>query len=122
MLILLSFQCHNMRDLDSPDHMADMDINRLARAVVWSPTSWQTWFYFGRACCSAAERKAFLLGERCISTAGELDPNNYRLWLELGHLRLRLGKREEAREAFARVKQLRYWVTVPEIEPRANDN
>lgn len=119
LLILLSFQCRNMRDLDSPARMTDMDIDRLARAVVWSPTSWQTWFYFGRACWLKAERKAFLLGERCISTAGELDPNNYRLWLELGQLRLKLGKREEARKAFARAKKLRYWVTVPEIELRA---
>lgn len=112
---ILSLHAHSMRVMDSPGRMADLGIRRLAVAMQWSPVSWQTWFYFGRECCRDRQRESKLLGERCITEAARLDPNNYLLWRELGHLRLKLGMTDKARTAFARTKELRYWVDVPDI-------
>ena len=54
-------------------------------------------------------------GEECLTRATELDPNNYILWLELGKLRHQLKMIPEAKVAFARVKELRFWVNVPKL-------
>jgi hypothetical protein len=58
----------------------------------------------------------YRMGERWISQAAAYDPKNYRLWKELGDLRLYLGDRAGARQAYDRVKALRPWVQVPELE------
>jgi len=117
LVCILSLQAGNMARLDSPARMADLDLRQLSRSLEWSPVSWQAWFYFGRECCRDSRRESKLLGERCVTRATELDPNNYLLWRELGHLRLKLGMTDAARKAFARAKELRYWLDVPEIPP-----
>ena len=41
------------------------------------------------------------------------DPSNYRHWVKLGELRLKLGDHAGAREAYERAHALRSWVGVP---------
>ena len=57
----------------------------------------------------------YRLGESCFSQAAAYDPNNYRLWREVGLLRLRLDDRAGARAAFQRVHELRTWVDFPAV-------
>ena len=125
LLVLLALTGHwrAMRVSDSPRHLIQAEREDLARAVVWAPSSWQAWCYFGYSLLDGNPRAAHL-GERCVTRATELDPNNYVLWKGLGTLRQRLGMIPEARAAYARVKELRYWVSVPNLpdpEPPAKE-
>ncbi len=116
LLILLSLagSWKQMRASDSPRHLIQAEREDLARALTWAPSSWQAWCYFGYALLDGGQ-EASRLGERCVTRSAELDPNNYVLWKSLGELRQSLGMIPEARAAFARVKELRYWVTVPDL-------
>jgi Flp pilus assembly protein TadD len=96
--------------------MLKLDKTTLAKTVIWAPSSWQAWYYFGFALNNQTDNKqASLLGEECVTRAAELDPNNYRLWLELGKLRQQLNMIPEARVAFSKAKALRFWVNVPDL-------
>ena len=113
-LLLLAPLARRMRTLDSPGAIAGLEGRTAAAALTWVPTSWQAWYRLGQL-CDRAGGPADRVARQAYTVAGELDPNNYKLWLAIGKLRLRHGDRAGAREAFARVKKLRYWVTVPEV-------
>ncbi len=100
---------------DTPRAARSATPDQLARAIAWAPTSWQDWYSFGRQACLMNSPESWALGERCIAQAAAYDPNNYRLWLELGKLRLHLGDRAGARQAFERVRALRAWVPLPPV-------
>jgi len=111
----LSLFARNMQQLDSNLYLRLADTRELARALVWSPTSWYAWLCFGRQACLRGGLESERFGERCMSQATAYDPNNYLLWRELGHTRLRLKDYSGARAAFKRVRKLRHWVPVPEV-------
>jgi len=112
---LLSLAFGTRLRLDSHARLKHAQLPELRDALVWAPTSWQAWYYFGRAACAGGTPASFRLGERCFSQAGAYDANNYRLWRRIGKLRLSLGDRQGARDAFARVRSLRWWAPVPSV-------
>ncbi len=75
--------------------------------------------YLGRALfkegTSREARDLCTQGETLITHAAQLDPQNYRLWFELGQIRLSLGENTRAAEAFQRAKALRAWMTPPPL-------
>lgn len=100
---------------DSTASLKHLRLPELRRALAWAPTSWLAWYYFGQQCCVPGHPEAWELGERCLSAAGDYDRNNYRLWKRIGNLRLSLGDTDGARAAFRRVRELRWWVPVPDL-------
>jgi hypothetical protein len=104
-----------MQNLDAPAWLGRASLPELVRALSWAPASWQVWYNTGRRACAEGSDDAAAFGERCIAQATAYDPNNYRLWRELGRLRLSLGDRPGARAAFRRAKELRHWVSVPHV-------
>ncbi|MCK5528148.1 MAG: O-antigen ligase family protein [Kiritimatiellae bacterium] len=128
-LLTLTWNLKSMRQLDSPRHMLRLDKQKLAKAVVWAPSSWNTWFSLGTACSRSDDQETAKFGERCLTRATELDPNNYILWLETGKLRHKLNMTAEAKVAFDRAKELRFWVNIPKqyenssyLSPRGNSH
>ncbi len=109
----------SLQQRDSPDHLMRADAEEVSFALVWAPTSWHAWYYLGRHACLLNTRPACEFGERCLTVAAACDPHNYRLWKELGMLRLKLGDRESARQAFERVRALRDWVKLPSLPESA---
>lgn len=107
-----------MHQSDALNFPPTATLPELAHAISAAPISWQAWYEFGRRVCNATERswETLRLGENAILRAAELNPNNYRLWLELGRLRMALGDRQGARIAFDRVQALRDWVRLPIME------
>lgn len=106
-------------DRDSPDRIATAGREELRTMLVWSPTSWQTWFQTGQTADppGTGDQQAFVrLAGQCIETAALYDPNNYRLWEAIGNARTAAGDEKGAAEAFQRMKQLRPWKQVPEKE------
>jgi hypothetical protein len=103
---------HGMRARDTSLHISRAPARELARGLCWSPTSWRTWYHFGRA-LALDSTPAMRFGEKCMSKAAEYDPNNYVLWNTLCSVRLQMGDREGARAAFARARQLRSWLSPP---------
>jgi hypothetical protein len=104
-----------MHTLDSTPHIVRSSAIELARGLRWAPTSWQTWYHLGRALALQGTPEGKLLGEKCIAQAATYDPNNYVVWRALCMFRLQLGDYEGAREARARVRELRSWVSLPDI-------
>ncbi len=108
--------CIGLHVVDSRTRMERGTPRQLGRMLTWSPTAWQAWYHFGRQACLAGKPETARFGESCITRAAACDPNNYLVWLELGKLRLRLGDPAGARAAFARVRELRDWVKVPDVK------
>ena len=109
----------SMHRLDSHAYLQGADSGTLAQAIVWSPTSWQAWYYLGRHACAragAGDAPTYRFGERCIARACAYDPNNYRLWYQLGFVRQRRNDAEGAQRAFVRAHELRSWLPVPPPE------
>ena len=108
------------RDADSFEYLSQAPPTELRRALVWAPTSWHAWYFLGRAACAegVAERRVSLcfFGEDLMTQAARYDPNNYRLWYELGRTRRALGEYGRARAAFERAHELRPWMEVPAME------
>ena len=97
-----------------------LDKITLAKVLTWAPGSWQAWYYFGFANAATPGQEQF--GEYCVTRATELNPNNYVLWLSLGHLRYDLNMIPKARLAFKRAKALRFWVDIPKLPPENNNS
>lgn len=104
-----------MQRLDDSTYLKSADPTELARALTWSPVSWQSWVYLGFKAARERTDAGKALAAHCITNAGRYDPNNYVLWQYIGKLRLRLKDYPGARAAFARVKSLRAWVTTPPV-------
>ncbi|MGQ9660730.1 MAG: O-antigen ligase family protein [Kiritimatiellia bacterium] len=104
-----------MRELDSPDHLRRAPIPVLTRALQWTPTSWFAWYELGRRVRHEYGKPAFEFGEACATQATAYDPNNYLLWLAVGKMRLRMEDYDGARKAFARARELRHWVAIPDV-------
>jgi hypothetical protein len=102
-----------MDRMDSPRALPQAPADELAGALAWAPTFWPAWYYLGRAAVMDGRPPAVAFGLEGIGQAAACDPQNYRLWLAVGEARLRTGDRRGAREAFARAKALRAWLTEP---------
>jgi O-antigen ligase len=117
-LVIGVTQLQRLRDLDNPAYLYTAKYRDLNRALVWAPTS-PAWLYLGRALLKeGANREARDIctqGETLITHAAQLDPQNYRLWFELGQVRLSLGDNTRAAEAFQRAKALRAWMNPPPL-------
>jgi O-antigen ligase len=88
----------------------------LAKALPGAPSSWMHWYYLGRQAYRTRTPEGRVFSEACITRAAELDPNNYKIWRELGELRLGMGNRAGAAAAFRRVRELgRDWVNLPPV-------
>ena len=87
----------------------------LVRALAWAPTYWYTWNALGCRLADRGSREAVALGEHYVAVAAGYDPNNYRLWADLGKFRLSLRDNAGARQAFARARQLRPWLSLPPV-------
>ncbi len=118
LIILTSLLWHlkSMRRFDSPRRMQKLDTSTLANTVIWAPSSWQTWYNLGLSCNQSGNEVASQFGEECLTRASELDPENYILWLQLGKIRHQLNMIPEAKVAFDRAKELRFWVSVPDLK------
>jgi hypothetical protein len=104
-----------LRTMDAPLHMEYAGQRDIQRALAWAPSSWHAWYYLGRHAFMLRTTDGAELGARCLSTAGARDPNNYRLWLEIGNARRATGDIEGARTAYKRVREIRHWVPVPQL-------
>jgi len=104
--------------MDESDYLAKANADELCRAMTWSPSSWQVWYNLGLRAVEKGSPEAIRFGEECISRAAGYDPNNYRVWKELARLRLFLGDRRGAREAYIHVRMLRSWVRIQELDSK----
>ena len=115
-LVILSQRPVDLKIMDDPNHLQNATYKTLRQALVWAPTS-TAWLYLGHAMYREGYiRRSYefsALGESLVTRAAALDPNNYRLWYELGEVRVSLNKTNEAAEAFARAQALRSWLTPP---------
>ncbi len=112
----------SLQRLDSYSLLANLSPAELRRALNWAPTSWHAWYMSGRTACDAglATQRVDLcvFGENLMTQAAAYDPNNYRLWYDLGLVRRALRQHGRADQAFARAKELRPWVSPPPAERR----
>jgi O-antigen ligase len=117
---LLALQGGRLRVFDAPTFLESADARDVQRALVWAPSSWHAWYYLGRHAFMLQKAEATSFGAHCMARAGACDPNNYRLWLEIGNMRRGLGDIEGARAAYKRVRELRDWVPIPALpeQPR----
>ena len=104
-----------MENLHSIRRLEEMGAEELTRAVVWAPSSWPTWFYLGCDMWRREARETALYTETCIAQAAEYAPNNYRIWLALGKVRLSMHKYKGAHDAFVEVRKFRDWPRIPEV-------
>lgn len=106
-----------LQRLDSYTLLADSPPSELHRAIVWAPTSWNAWYMSGRTACDAGLESQRLelcvFGESLMTRAAACDPNNYRLWYDVGLVRRALRQKARADQAFARARELRPWVSPP---------
>ncbi|MBL7114878.1 MAG: O-antigen ligase family protein [Kiritimatiellae bacterium] len=128
--LIFGLLCIPMHRTDSIRFCRTASAEQLVRALPAAPSSWMHWYYLGRQACLTRTPAGRKFGEHCISRAAELDPNNYKIWRELGILRLRLDNHAGAATAFRRVRELgRHWVNLPavpgydyETTPEKGDN
>lgn len=106
--------------LDSPDYLSRAAPDAVADAIESSPSYWHAYYNLGRAAAKQPELRKF--AERQISTAAALDPNNYKLLLELARLRVDMGEKEKAIEAYSRAKELRSWLSAPDLQKRLSQD
>jgi len=107
------------RAIHQNDRYPDLEragADRLCRALVWSPTSWQIWYNLGREALSGTGTRRERFGASCLDSATRYDPNNYRLWIQVAVARRARGDFAGARKAARRVKELRPWARVPEVK------
>jgi len=108
----------DVRNLDDPNYLYQAKNRDLHRALIWAPTS-SAWLYLGRAMLKegSVTQNGPLCGkaESFITRAATLDPQNYRLWYELGQVRLNLNDPQRAAEAFQKAQSLRSWLSPPAI-------
>jgi len=116
--LLLMTLHRDLQNLDYLPYIERATPDAVARTLAQAPTSWQSWYYLGRHACATGKEHDAHLGERCLTQATTYDPNNYRLWLVLGQLRLSQDKTDGARDAFDRAKSLRSWLNVPALPPQ----
>lgn len=106
--------------LDSANTLSSARYRDLHRALTWSPTS-PAWLYLGRVMAKEGalrgDEDLFRQGERFMSRAAELDPQNYWLWSELGKTRESLKDTQGANEAFGQAHRLRSWMPAPSTTP-----
>ncbi|MDP6848406.1 MAG: O-antigen ligase family protein [Kiritimatiellia bacterium] len=105
----------HLQRLDSSWHLYHYDIDKVAKSVLWAPTSSYSWYRLGREAAKIDDRASRQFAEYCVMQSVRYDPNNYKRWKGLGMLQLKNGSPSEARESFAKVKELRSWVPVPDI-------
>ncbi len=107
----------SLQRLDSYDLLGESTIPELRRAIVWAPTSWHAWYMSSRAACNQGidsnRLDLCVFGETLMTQAGRCDPNNYRLWYDIGQTRVALKQYNEADAAFARTQSLRSWLGPP---------
>ncbi|MBN2302046.1 MAG: O-antigen ligase family protein [Lentisphaerae bacterium] len=115
-VVLIGIHSGKIYDFDSSDAMMCADANRLAKMLTWSPTSWQAWYHLGRKAVADPSIDGVSYGHKCITQATEYDPNNYRLWAEICRLRHSLGDKQGAHAAYDRLRSLRTWVRIKEME------
>ncbi len=114
----------DLQKLDAHEQLQTASPAELRRALVWAPTSWHAWYYLGRqvfaegASRTPPDRRLFTLGEAYLTQAAWCDPMNYRLWDQVGRVRLSLGDGPGAEKAFERAKALRPWLYTPPIPGR----
>jgi hypothetical protein len=119
-LLIASLPITKTFRLDSPDYLSSATPADLVTAVRSSPSYWHAYYNLGRNAAHNPDLRK--LAEKHIATASALDPHNYGLLLELGRLRLDMGMREEARQAYGEAKRLRSWLNIPEIKTLAPEN
>jgi len=115
-VLAVSFMGRRIYELDSSDVLEKTTGTDVCRAIVWSPTSWQAWFHLGRLSVEMKSDAACRFGERCLTQSAQYDPNNYLIWNELCLLRLSLQDVDGSTEAYHRVKELRDWKKIKELE------
>ena len=92
--------------LDKGRYIITASPQNLAKALVYSPTSWQTWYHLGRYGLFIQDPESNQFGERCMSHAAHYNPNDYRIWEQLIGVRKRLKDREGANRAYERMMQV----------------
>ena len=112
----LSISGSRIYKLDSIDYLADAGNDDICLALEWSPTSWQAWYNLGRAAVILRTNESKHFGESCLTQATIYDPLNYLVWQELSLLRFSLNDLEGARNAYCRLKELRPWAKINELE------
>jgi len=109
----------DLRRMDEPSVLAASSVPTLERALCWAPSCWQAWDYLGVAVAREGVElpslRRCIMGERLASQAALYDPQNYRLWYQLGEFRLALRDDDGAASAFARAKALRPWLITPSM-------
>ena len=110
----------DLRRMDDPEALPESSIPDLQRVLVWAPASWHAWYYLGvdvaRDGVDGSNPRRCFLGARLAGEAARCDPQNYRLWYQLGQLRLALMDYDGAETAFAHAKALRPWLSPPPID------
>jgi len=118
-LVISLNQPGELKTLDDPAYLNTARYKDLQHALIWAPTSSYAWLYLGHAMIregSSREDYALCLeGEKFSTRASELDPQNYRLWFELGKTREILKDYDRATEAYQHANQLRVWMGVPSL-------
>lgn len=108
----------HLRDMDDPNYLYSAKYKDLHRALVWAPTS-SAWLDLGRSIFREGairhSRETCVVGETFMSRAAELDPQNYRLWMEVGNTRSSLKDYRRAAEAYRRAHELRSWLPIPAL-------
>jgi hypothetical protein len=107
--------------LDAHEHLQRAGPATQLLALQWAPTSWHAWYYFGRIAAGDGQHAGLpalaRLGERCVTRAAACDPQNYRIWYNLGLLRRAQGDGPGATQAFEQARRLRPWLTPPSDVP-----
>jgi len=115
--LFMLFQSNSIQYLDSGHYLSQSDSRIAAKALTWAPTNWQAWYNLGRSLCIDDQSPETLaIAERLITQATLYDPNNYKLWNALGDFRMNLGLTRAAQQAFDRVKELRSWHLIPNLD------
>ena len=118
-LLIATHHPELLKTMDDPGYLYTAKYRDLHRALSWAPTSSPAWLYLGRAIyregANRQDVKLCIQGEAFMTYAAELDPQNYRLWFDIGKIRLDLKDFPRAKEAFQRAHQLRSWLMPPKI-------
>jgi hypothetical protein len=116
-LIVMLLSCVYPRKTFSVDSRSAMNTaspEMLVEAIESSPSQWRAYYNLGRTAAYRPELRD--LAEKNITTASELSPLNYRLLIELALLRLDMGDRKGATDAYSRAKKIRNWLNIRPLE------
>lgn len=114
--VLLCIPGKGIYEIDSSDYFETATNDKICRALTWNPTSWHAWYYLGKVSVALKTDDACRFGEKCLTQAASYDPRNYLVWEELTLLRMSLQDIDGAREANRRLKELRPWKQITELE------